>query len=208
MPVGAVDLETTRGLVVPFLRGLTGEDWSAPVPDLEWTCERTLQHMINTAIYYAMHAATQAKSPLPYPRGPAAASGLNPTELVTELDAAAAVLAAVIRATPRDARLVIGGTATDPEGIAAIACDELLIHTWDIGRGFGRVFAAPDAPLEAVIDRLFPWAPKGNPAWERFLWCNGRAALSDRPRLGPDWPRWLAPVKEWSGSDPTVAAGS
>lgn len=202
--IDAADVAAACDLVCHFLEPLTGRDWTAHPPDLDWSCERTLQHVINTELYYAMHLATRASSPIPFPRGPAAATGLGPPELVTELRAINAVLVAVIRATDPGARAVVAGMPTDSRGMAALACDELLIHGWDIGRGLGQVFTAPRAMARRVIERLFPWAPNDPDPWSVFLWCNGRTALAERARLEPDWPRWIKPLEDWDGVDPTA----
>ena len=207
MPLTLGDLDDACQLVNQFLQPLTGRDWAKPVPDLDWSCERTLQHVINTELYYAMHLATRASSPLPFPRGPAAATGLTAAEMLSELTAINNVLQAVIHSAPIDASTVLGGTRTDSEGIAALATDELLIHTWDIGRGLEEPFAGNDRLAGQVIHRVFPWAPREDP-WRVLLWCNGRAALGDRPRLGSDWPRWIAPRSEWNGVDPTIVLRS
>jgi len=92
---------------------------------------------------------------------------------------------------------------TDPTGYCAMACDELLVHTWDIGRGLGEPFELPSAVCARVVSRLFPmWMPIEADPREALLWCNGRIALSDRPRQGEDWGWWSRPLEEWDGTDP------
>jgi hypothetical protein len=205
MPVTIADIDRACQLAVRFLQPLTGRDWATPVTDLDWSCQRTLQHVINTELYYAMHLATRASSPLPFPRGPAAATGLSPAEMLAELTATNKILQAVIRTAPSDATTVLGGSRTDVEGVAALTADELLVHTWDIGRGLEELFEGDDRLARDVIDRLFPWAPRQPDHWSVFLWCNGRRTLADRPRLGPGWPRWTLPIAEWKGVDPTAS---
>lgn len=202
MEVTAEDVEAARDLVIAFLKPLASRDWSAAIPDLEWNCERTLQHMINTEIYYAMLLADRASMPIPFARGAAAAGGMSPTDLLEELRGSSSLIAAVIREAPAQARAILGSRHTDAAAFAAIACDELLVHTWDIGRGLGVDFTAPDELTAGVLTRLFPWAPHNEP-WSVFLWCNGRIAFGDRARLDPEWPRWVAPLDEWDGVDPT-----
>jgi uncharacterized protein (TIGR03083 family) len=202
--IAAQDLQACREAAVTFLERFQERDWHQPIPDLSWDCERALQHLINTEIYLAMHLALSAKEALPFPRGPAAAAGLRPSELLVELQATSALLAAVIRDTEPGARAFYGGDRTDRSGVAAVACDELLIHSWDIGRGFGENFNGPTELAARVAARLFPWAPRAD-AWSVLLWCNGRMVLGNRPRLGPNWLRWLAPLDEWDGVDPTRA---
>src|SRR5205085_7265867 len=36
--------------------------------------------------------------------------------------------------------------------------------------------------------------------WSALRWANGRLALPDRARLGPDWGWWCAPLSEWDGT--------
>ena len=202
--IGAGDLQACREAAVTFLERFQEREWHQPIPDLSWDCERALQHLINTQIYLAMHLALSSKETLPFPRGPAAAAGLGPQELLLELEATSALLAAVIRDSKPGARAFYGGDRTDRSGVAAVACDELLIHSWDIGRGFGESFNAPNELAARVAARLFPWAPQAD-AWSVLLWCNGRMALGNRPRLGPNWLRWLEPLDDWDGVDPTRA---
>jgi mycothiol maleylpyruvate isomerase-like protein len=204
--VNASHVETARDIVIAFLERLQQRDWKAAAPDLEWNCERTLQHVINTEIYYAMLLATRASAPIPFPRGAAAASGLSPGDMLVEQWGSASVLSAVIRDAPREVRAFHSGRNADATGFAAVACDELLVHAWDIGRGLGETFKAPDDLTGDVIARLFPWAATGGEPWSTFLWCNGRIAIDERGRLEPDWPRWVAPLEEWDGTDPTVTS--
>ena len=155
-----------------------------------------------------MQIALLGEENVPYARGPAASGGLSVPEMLLQLRAANAVLMAVLQVADRAARPFIAGSRTDIEGATAIACDELLVHTWDIGRGLGRPFVGPGDLVQCVVARLFPWAPDDDEPWRIFLWCNGRIPLGARRRLGPDWPRWLAPREEWQGTDPTESRKS
>lgn len=204
MEVTSEHVATAGELVIAFLEPLASRDWSAPIPDLVWNCQRTMQHLINTQVFYAMLIASRATQSIPYARGPAAADGLQPAELLKELRGTTALIAAVLRGAPSDARFVFSEQLADRTGFAAVACDELLIHGWDIGRGLSASFTAPDELTNLILGRLFPWAPSQAAPWSVFLWCNGRAAGPDRARLQPEWPRWVAPLDEWDGSDPTA----
>ncbi|MBK1786816.1 hypothetical protein [Prauserella cavernicola] len=89
----------------------------------------------------------------------------------------------------------------DASGFAAMACDELLVHTDDVARGLGVPFAPRLELVDATLRRLFPWAPEGQDPWQTLLWANGRAALPGHPRL-EKW-RWhCAPLSEWDGHTP------
>ena len=89
----------------------------------------------------------------------------------------------------------------DASGFAAMACDEMLIHSHDAARGLGFAFSpAPDL-AEAVLRRLFPWVTDDDDPWAALQWANGRIALGDRPRLR-DWVWHCAPLEEWDGKPP------
>ena len=74
-----------------------------------------------------------------------------------------------------------------------MACDELLVAGLDVAAVVGVPFAPPDAVVEAVLARLFPWAPGlGRPV--SGCWCNGRAPLGGEPQLDPSWYWWSSPT--------------
>ena len=50
---------------------------------------------------------------------------------------------------------------TDAEGFAAMHCDEVLVHGYDIARGLGVAFTLPPDLARHLRDRLFPWTPAG-----------------------------------------------
>jgi uncharacterized protein (TIGR03083 family) len=199
--VTAADVVATRDRVLGFLRPLRGLDWQAPVPDLEWNCEETLRHAINAQFVYAAHLASRATRRLAVGRD--VNSSLDVDGLLDNLEANVSMLAAVIRDAPPEARSWHNSGMTERTGYSAMSCDELLVHTWDIGRGFGVPFPLPGDLCGRVVSRLFPMRlPIVAAPEDAFLWCNGRIALPDRPRLGPDWGWWSRPVEEWDGSDP------
>jgi uncharacterized protein (TIGR03083 family) len=183
------------------LRPLRGLDWKAPVPDLEWNCDDTLRHAISAQLWYAGHLASRSTRRLALLRS--LDPGLDVDGLLDNLEAQASILAAVIRDAAPETRTWHNSGMTDRTGYSAMACSELLVHTWDIGRGLGVAFELPRDLSGRVVARLFPMWPDIDAAPEEaLLWCNGRIALEHRPRLGPDWGWWSRPVDEWDGSDP------
>jgi uncharacterized protein (TIGR03083 family) len=199
--IDAGDVVTTRDLVLDFLAPLAARDWTAPIPDLDWNCETTLRHMIKAQSMYAAHLASRAERRIPMKGDLDAELGI--AALLDNLRAQVSVLAAVIRDSRPDARSWHNSGMTDATGYCAMSCDELLVHTWDIGRGLGEAFELPAAVCARVIPRLFPmWAPIDADPPDALLWCNGRIALPDRPRQSPNWGWWSRPVGEWDGTDP------
>jgi uncharacterized protein (TIGR03083 family) len=199
--VDADDVIATRDLVMSFLTPLAARDWTSPIPDLEWDCEVTLRHMIRAQSFYAARLATRTTRRTELSREVDA--GLSIDALLENLYAQVSVLAAVVRAAPPEARGWHNSGMSDPSGFSAMSCDEVLVHTWDIGRGFGESLELPAELCGRVVTRLFPmWAPIDADPRDAFLWCNGRIALPDRPRQDADWGWWSQPLEEWDGSDP------
>ncbi len=90
----------------------------------------------------------------------------------------------------------------DSSGFVAMGMDELLVHTHDIVTALGSRFGSTDNLVVAVLDRLFPWWPRGEPPWDALLWANGRVALPDHENPGSSWLWHCAPLSQWDGGVP------
>ncbi|HSO52118.1 MAG TPA: hypothetical protein VL330_05090 [Actinomycetes bacterium] len=66
-------------------------------------------------------------------------------DLIRTIGVFATVLARVVDATPPGARGWHPMGQADASGFAAMACDELLVHSDDAARGLGVPFAPPHA---------------------------------------------------------------
>lgn len=199
-PVTPSDVRAAAGQAVAALGALEGSSWERPAQDLRWSCRDTLDHVVDALLFYTAHLARRSPTRLAPLRGgdPAAAPG----QLLDATTSAAAILAAVIETSARTARAFHPAGSADPGGFAAMACDEILVHAHDIAGGLDASFL-PDPSLSArVLARLFPWAPGHDDPWATLLWANGRLALADRARLGPDWWWHCAPLSEWDGTVP------
>jgi hypothetical protein len=102
------------------------------------------------------------------------------------------LLRLAVCAAPATARAWHPHGTSDPDGFAAMGIVETIVHTYDIGRGLGLTWTPPGDLSAAVLARLFPAAPAGDPS-AVLLWCTGRTALGDRPRL-TEW-RWDSTVQ-------------
>ena len=194
----AEDLFVAASMCRDSLAPALDRDWSVPAGDLTWDCRRTLDHIGDALALYAVHLATRATA-----RRPPARNGdpdRSPEELLSVVEATAAVLAEVVRATPAGTRAFHPAGMADPEGFVAMGCEEILIHTADIAQGLGIPFRPPDDLTGRVLGRLFPWAPRDTEPWASLCWASGRIALPDRDRLGPDWYWHCAPLAEWDGT--------
>jgi hypothetical protein len=182
------------------LQALADADWHRKASDLDWSCRTTLTHILSALSYYATNLALRTEEPR---SGGQANEVLDVADLLDALEGRAEVLALVCDTSPTDARGAHTYGRSDPAGFAAMACDEMLIHTADIVAGLGAGFDPPQDVCARVLERLFPWAPDDEgDACATLLWANGRAPLGERPRLEPDWVWLSVPLAEWSGEDP------
>jgi hypothetical protein len=86
----------------------------------------------------------------------------------------------------------------DPEGFAAMACVEALVHGHDVAQGLGLALDPPREVCARVLARMFPHAVPAvadlDP-WTVLLWATGRTALRGRPQV-EDWSWHGAPLNE------------
>jgi uncharacterized protein (TIGR03083 family) len=133
-------------------------EWSHRAGELEWSCRTTLVHMLSAPLFYAINLATRSTEPR---FSGQADPSLPIAELLDALEGRAVVLAEVCAAVPPDARGAHDWGMPDASGFAALACDEMFLHTSDIALGLGASFDPPREVCARVLDRLFPWAPEG-----------------------------------------------
>jgi hypothetical protein len=166
------------------------------------TVVEVVAHAAEVCLWYAIDLAAAGKDLQPVEHR-VKADG-PPPEVVDTLATYATVVASVVDALPAEARGFHPMGQADPSGFAAMACDEMLIHTDDAGRGLGRTFSPPPEVAEAVLRRLFPWVVDEGDSdpWELLRWANGRTALGDRPRL-QGWAWHCAPLVDWDGRPAT-----
>ena len=171
-------------------------DWTVAIPELDWTVAQAVAHVAEVCLWYAtdlaaggeelntMELRVRLESP--------------PDELLSTMGAFAALLARVVDGAPPSARGWHPMGMADASGFAAMACDELLIHTDDAARGLGLAFFPPSELCRRTLRRLFPLAPVDGDPWDGLRWANGRMALPDRARLD-QWHWHCAPLDESAG---------
>jgi uncharacterized protein (TIGR03083 family) len=179
-----------------FLQQTADADWGVPVPELDFTVTSVVAHAANGPLWYALDLWS----------GPSddAAFDLNVRRdasnaaLLISLRSAARVCAASVDAAPAETRGFHPAGAADPSGFAAMACDELLVHTDDAARGLGLRFSPDPDVTERVLRRLFPWHDPGDDPWQTLLWANDRVDLPGRPSQ-KGWTWHCAPLADWDG---------
>ncbi|MFF3670938.1 maleylpyruvate isomerase N-terminal domain-containing protein [Microtetraspora malaysiensis] len=186
-----------------FLDSAVDQDWTASIPGMEWTVAQVVAHMSECVLWYSIDLAAgeRALDTMEMRVRPESEA----IDLVATLRSAAGVLARVVDGMPPDSRGWHPHGRADASGFAAMACDEMLVHTADAGHGLGRGFV-PSAELsDATVRRLFPWAPTGTDPWATLLWANGRADLPGHERQ-VGWKWHCAPLDEWDGVNPSQAS--
>ena len=181
-----------------LLGAAADRDWTRRIPEMDWTVAQAVGHIAEVTFWYASDLAA----------GPRrletmelrVSTDMARADLIRTIGVSATVLARVVDASPPEARGWHLMGQADASGFAAMACDELLVHTDDAARGLGVPFTPPDSLVRATLTRLFPWVPDTDP-WPALLWCNGRTALPDHPRQAR-WAWHCAPLEEWDGLNP------
>lgn len=180
-----------------FLGDSTSADWGVAVPDLDLSVAEVVAHAAEGCLWYAIDLSAGGKDLNPVEHR--VKTDCAPADLLDTLRAYANVVASVVEASPASARGFHPMGSADPSGFAAMACDEVLIHTDDAARGLGLSFRPPEDLAAAVLRRLFPWvAPTADP-WAQLRWANGRISLGSRERLS-DWAWHCAPLDAWDGT--------
>lgn len=193
------DVRSAAGAADHFLRPLTGRDWSREIPGLDFTVTSVVAHAVGGPLWYAVDLIN----------GPAddAAFDLRvnpdaePAALLASLRTAAALCAMAVDQLPGTARGYHPAGSADPSGFAAMACDEILVHTHDAGTGLGAEFTPDPGLASRVLARLFPWRQPEPDPWQALLSANGRIDLPGLART-PNWQWHCAPLADWDGQIP------
>jgi hypothetical protein len=202
-PVTGADVDQAVRLAVDALAAADPAAWDGPAGTLEWTCWETAEHLADDLMSYAAQIAPrrppqeghiafawERQQPEGPPNAIHADRTAGPAGLLQLIEACGALLSAVVRTAPPEARAFHIYGVADPEGFAAMGVVETLVHTSDLAGGLGLDWAPPAGLCARVLARLFPDAPRDTDPWATLLWATGRGDLPGHPRL-TDW-RWYA----------------
>ncbi len=184
-----------------FLREAADANWGVPVPGLDFTVTTVLAHAADCPLWYAMDLWSGPSDDTAFELN-VRADASNAALLAT-LRSASRVCAASVDAAPAETRGFHPAGSPDPSGFAAMACDELLVHTDDAARGLGLRFSPGPDVAGRVLARLFPWHDQGDDPWQTLLWANNRLDLPGRSSQ-KDWTWHCAPLSEWDGKAPAL----
>ncbi|MFD7630315.1 maleylpyruvate isomerase N-terminal domain-containing protein [Streptomyces sp. NPDC059851] len=185
------DVELALSAMREALNPYVEADWSVRAGPLEWDCRATAAHVAHDLLAYAGQvAARPADAYLPFDL--VVHPEAEPREVLGVVAASGSLLVGALSAADPQVRAWHWGPC-DPAGFAAMGVAEVLLHTHDIAEGLGVPWLPPARPCAAVLQRLFPEAPSGDPA-RVLLWCTGRGELGGRPRL-TSW-RWRSALSD------------
>ncbi|SEK87566.1 maleylpyruvate isomerase N-terminal domain-containing protein [Streptacidiphilus jiangxiensis] len=206
--VTADDLAHGVALTVAMLRqpAALEADWSRPAGSLTWDCWETAEHLADDLFAYAAELGSPVGAtpePVPFvlartapdkPRSTIFAQrDAGPSGLLRVLESCGALLVAMVRTAPPEARAFHGFGIADAEGSAAMGLVETLVHADDLAQGLGIAWEAPADLCARVLHRLFPDAPGGFAPWPTLLWAAGRGELPGLARQ--EWWRWDSSVR-------------
>jgi hypothetical protein len=194
------DVRAAADAALKFLEPLAVKDWSARLPGLDFTVASVIAHAANGPLWYAIDYTTGPGDDTAFEVSVLPDAG--PGKLLMSMRTAATLCATMIDTLPETQRGYHPMGAADASGFAAMACDEILVHTRDAGTGLGAEFA-PEAGLAGrVLARLFPWYEPIPDPWTALLHANGRIDLPGRPHQPERWQWFCAPLAEWDGTVP------
>ena len=168
---------------IDALTELVGTDWTTRAGVLEWSCWRTVDHMVDCIFSYALQIGARAESGyLPFEELHAKPEAI-PLDLVAGLRSVTALLVAVVRDSP--------GTVTASDGVlelslsdwCARAAYELVLHTHDVVLGLGGDLDPPLELCRAILESDALWmldseqAKGGSDPWAALLLGSGRAEV-------------------------------
>lgn len=179
LPMDSGDVDQAVAEMVRALTPHEFADWQRPAGTLDWSCWETAAHVAHDLFAYAGQLAARHES-VYLPLDLVVRDDASPRDLLHIVTGAGRLLSAALAASDPSARAWHWGP-TDPSGFAALGVTETLVHTHDITEGLGIRWHLPESLCSAVLARLFPDAPAGDPV-QVLLWCTGRTDLPGRPR--------------------------
>jgi hypothetical protein len=174
------DVEQAVAEMVRVLTPYESADWQVRAGTLDWSCWTTAAHVAHDLLAYAGQVAARPDSAyLPFDL--VVRQDASPRDLLRIVAGCGRLLSNALAASEPTARAWHWGP-TDPSGFAALGVNETLMHTYDITEGLGIGWHPPELLCKAVLARLFPDAPAGDPV-QVLLWSTGRGELPGHPRV-------------------------
>jgi hypothetical protein len=194
--LSADDLDAAIACLADGLRPAAANDWTTVAGTGDLDAWHTAEHIGDCLLSYAVQVVSRRPSgfvPFLAELGKDASSA----DALEFALAGSAILAAVVRTTPPEARAFHPTGTADPAGFAAMGCAEALVHGEDVARGLGLALDPPREICTRTMERLFPHVGDVSDLdpWTALLWATDRVEVPGRPRQ-TGW-RWRgAPLED------------
>jgi uncharacterized protein (TIGR03083 family) len=170
--IGPDSVKAAAAAVVEALRPGVDADWSVKAGDLEWSVDQTISHMTGAPGKYAFYLSSQSTRYVAIRVWPV--EDATRQERLEAIEACATALAGVAASAPPDAFGFHVTGMRNAEEFLAMACYELLVHTYDVCRGLALPYEPPEALCRLVIECCYPGQDQQRPAWPLLVWLSGR----------------------------------
>jgi hypothetical protein len=165
---------------IEALTAVVEADWTSTAGALEWSCWRTVDHIVDCVFSYAMQIGARAQSAyLPFEELHAKPEA-TPLDLVAGVRSVTALFVGVVRDSP--------GAVTASDGVlelglsdwCARAAYELVLHTHDVVGGLGGDLDPPQELCRAILESDALWmldrerANRASHPWNALLLGSGR----------------------------------
>lgn len=172
MSIQPDSVEAAAAVVVAALRPGADADWSVRAGDLEWTVDRTIAHMSGAPAKYAFYLSSRSTRYVAVRVMPS--DDATRQERLEAVEACAAALAGVAATAPRDAVGFHVSGMRNAAQFLAMACEELLVHGYDVTCGLGLPYEPPEELCRLVIEYVYPGRDERRPVWPYLVWLSGR----------------------------------
>ena len=182
-PVSAVDLDAAIACLANGLQPAVSKDWTTVPGTGDLDGFRTAEHIGDCLLSYAAQLVSRRSSGY-VPFMAALEKEASSAEALEFALAGSAILAAVVRSAPPEARAFHPTGTSDPAGFAAMGCAEVLVHGEDIARGLGLALDPPREICARTVSRLFPHLGDVSDLdpWTALLWATDRVEVPGRPK--------------------------
>ncbi len=155
-------------------------DWTSRAGELEWSCWRTVDHMVDCLFSYALQIGARAQAGyLPFEELHAKPDASS-LDLVTGLRSVITLLVAIVRDSPTTATASDGVLELGLSDWCARAAYELVLHTHDVVCGLGGTLDPPLDLCRVILESDALWmldreqARRGSDPWAALLLGSGR----------------------------------
>ena len=166
-------VQAAAAVVVAALQPGVDADWSVRAGDLEWSVDHTIAHMTGAVAKYALYLSSRSTRYIAVRIMPAADATRQ--ERLEASEGCAAALADVAATAPPDAFGYHVSGMKNAEQFLALACEELLVHAYDVTGGLALPYEPPEQLCRLVIEHCYPGhGDEQRPAWPLLVWLSGR----------------------------------